>query len=209
MSKMNKEEIVKSLQELRTQEKKKFSQTADLIINLRNFDVKREAINIFVNLPHKIKDVKAAAFLTAKSKIIDTILKVEFDRYKGKTAKKLAKEYDFFIAHASLMPAIATTFGKYLGPVGKMPSPQLGILTKEDDAAIKEVLGRAETSVRIKTKEPSIKLSIGKESMKDEEIAENVLAIYNALVNVLPRKKENVRDVLIKFTMSKPVKLKL
>lgn len=206
---INREEIIKALQELRKNEKFKFSQTVDLIVNLKNFDMKRESINILVNLPHPFRELKAAAFLTGKSKIIDTITKPEFERYKGKSAKKLAKSYDFFIAHASLMPSIASAFGKFLGQAGKMPSPQLGIVTKEDDATIQETLKRAESSVKIKTKEPSLKLAVGKESMKDEEIADNALTAYNAIVNALPKKKESIRNVLIKFTMTKPVKIAL
>lgn len=204
---MNKEEIVKAITELRKNEKRKFSQTVDLIVNLKNFDIKRESINIIASLPHKFREIKSAAFLTNKSQVIDTITRPEFERYKGKTAKKLAKSYDFFIAHASLMPSIATTFGKFLGPAGKMPSPQLGIITKEDDSTVKEIVEKAEKSVKIKTKEPSLKIGAGNESMKDEEIADNILAVYNSILNALPKKKESIRNVLIKFTMTKPVKL--
>ena len=50
--------------------------------------------------------------------------------------KKLVKKYDFFLASGPNMPAVATTFGKVLGPVGKMPSPQLGILPSEDEKMI-------------------------------------------------------------------------
>ena len=206
---INKEEVIRALGELRKLEKKKFSQTVDLIINLKNFDIKRESVNIVVTFPFKFREIKAAAFLTAKSKIIDTITKADFERYKGKNAKKLVKSYDFFIAHASLMPSIATNFGKFLGQAGKMPSPQLGIITKEDDATINETLSKASGSVKIKTKEPSLKLAVGKESMKDEEIAENAILAYNAVMNALSKKKENIRSVLIKFSMSKPVKLAL
>ena len=35
------------------------------------------------------------------------------------------------------MPVVATTFGRALGPTGKMPSPQLGIVANEDDNSIK------------------------------------------------------------------------
>lgn len=206
---MSKEEIVKALAELRKNEKRKFPQTVDLIINLKNFDIKRESINLFIPIPHKFREVKTAGFLTVKSKSIDSITKPEFDKYKGKNAKKLVKSYDFFIAHASLMPAIATSFGKYLGPHGKMPSPQLGIVTKEDDNSLSEMVKKAEKTVKVKSKEPSLKIAVAKEDMKDEDIAENVQTVYNAVVNALSRQKENIRNVLIKFTMTKPVRVKL
>ena len=62
-------------------------------------------------------------------------------------------------------------------------------------------------SVKIRSKEPSIKIAIGKEDMKDEEIIENALSVYKAIFDVLPRKKENLKSVLIKFTMTKPIKI--
>lgn len=204
---MNKENILKALKELRKEKKKKFSQTVDLIINLRNFDIKKQSINLFANLPHKVKEKKVCAFFTKKSGKVDTIIKTDFGRYKGKELKKLIKKYDFFIAVASLMPAVATSFGRVLGPVGKMPSPQLGILLNEDDKTIETVLEKISKIARIKSKEPSLKIAIGKEDMKDEEIAENAINIYNSVFNVLPRKKENLKSILIKFTMSKPINL--
>lgn len=205
---MQKENILKALAELR-KEKRKFSQTVDLIINLRNFDIKRQHINLVVNVPHRIKNRKVCAFLTKQNNHVDTVTQKEFESYKDKKEmKKLIQKYDFFIAVAGLMPAIATSFGKILGPVGKMPSPQLGILPNEDDKTIADLLSRINKVVKIKSKEPSLKISIGKEDLKDEELAENALAIYKQIFEALPRGKENLKSILIKFTMSKPVKLK-
>ena len=44
---------------------------------------------------------------------------------------------------------------------------------------------------------------------KDEDIMKNASALYNKILETLPRKKDNIRNVKIKFTMSKPVKIKL
>jgi len=204
---MQKESILKALKELRKEKKRKFSQTVDLIINLRNFNIQKQNINLAVDIPHKIKDKKICAFLNKKNEKVDTIIKSDFGKYGKKELKNLVKDYDTFIAVASLMPDVATSFGKVLGLAGKMPSPQLGILPNEDDKAIQELLGKINKITRIKSKEPSLKISIGKEDMKDEEIAENVLIVYNKVLEALPRKKENLRSILIKFTMSKPQKI--
>jgi len=206
---MEKAKILEALKKLREETKKRnFSQSIDLIINLKNFDVKKESINLFLELPHKVKDKKIAAFLEKKSGVVDTITKQEFDKYKDKKKiKKLVKSYDFFISSASLMPAVASTFGRYLGPEGKMPSPQLGILRQENDEEIKKTIEKFEKVVRVKSKEPSLKFSIGKENMKDEEIAENISVAYNSIIKVLPKKKENVKSIMIKLTMGKPLKL--
>jgi len=205
---MNKEKIIEAIGKLRQNEKRKFNQSVDLLVNLRNFDIKRESVNLFVDLPHKIKDVKIAAFLDKKNNAIETIAKQDFESYKDKKkVKKLIKNYDFFIGSARIMPLIAATFGRYLGPAGKMPSPQLGIIKDETEKDINETVKKFEKIVRIKSKEPSLKFSIGNESMKDEDIAENIETAYNSILNVLPRKKENLKSIMIKFTMTKPVKL--
>jgi large subunit ribosomal protein L1 len=203
-----KEQILKALKELRKEKERKFDQSVDLIINLKNFDLKKESLNIFVQLPHKIKDVKVAGFLNKKNDIVDVILKDDFEKYKEKKdIKKLVKKYDFFLAHASLMPAVATSFGRYLGPAEKMPSPQLGILTDESEDSIKKTLENFSKILKIKAKEPSIKLCVGKVKMKDEDIFENINEIYKRIINALPKKEENIKNIMIKFTMTKPIKI--
>ena len=43
--------------------------------------------------------------------------------------------------------------------------------------------------------------------MKDEELIENIMTIYNTIVKALPRDKENLKNVELKFTMTKPLKI--
>ncbi|MEK6906056.1 MAG: hypothetical protein AABW81_00355, partial [Nanoarchaeota archaeon] len=185
-------------------------QSFDLIINLQKFDPKKNSVNIFVAVPYKIGDKKIAGFLESKNKNVETITKDEFKKYsEKKEIKKLIKKYDFFIAQSSLMPIVATTFGRVLGPSGKMPSPQLGILMNADDKAIEEIKRKVNNSVKIRTKEPSIKIAIGKYSMKNEEIVENIIAVYNAVLKALPKEKDNVKNIEVKLSMSKPQKIKI
>jgi len=203
-----KEQLKKSLEELRKNKERKFDQTVDLIVNLQKFDVKKNQVNIFINIPHKIKDKKIAGFLESKNANVETITQAEFKSYTDKKKlKNLVKKFDFFIAQGSLMPKVATTFGRALGPVGKMPSPQLGIILDADDKTINELKKKINNSVKIRTKEASIKLAVGKQSMKDEELIENIMTIYNAILKELPREKENVKNIELKFTMTKPRKV--
>lgn len=203
-------ELKKALTELRTGKERKFDQTVDLIVNLQKFDIKKSNINLFVSIPHRIKEKKIAGFLEIKNQNIETITPDEFKKYTNKTQlKNLVKNYDFFISQASLMPSVATNFGRALGPTGKMPSPQLGIILNADEKTLKELKNKIDTSVKIKVKEPSIKIAVGKQSMKDEEIIENIMAIYNILLKTLPRNKENIRNIEIKFTMTKPCKISI
>jgi len=205
-----KEQLKKALIELRKSKKRKFEQTVDLIINLQKFDIKKTSLNLFVAIPHKIKDKKICGFLEIENKNIKTITLNEFKKYSDKKElKKLVKNYDFFIAQASLMPKVATAFGRVLGPVGKMPSPQLGILVNADDKSVLEIIKKINGSVKIRPKEPCLKIPIGKENMTDEEIIENIMVVYNACVKNLPREKENVKNIQLKFTMTKPQKIKI
>lgn len=205
-----KEQLGQALVELRKNKERKFDQSVDLLINLQKFDVKKNQLNMFVSVPHKIKDKKICGFFEVKNENVDTITRTEFKKYSTKQeVKKLARKYDFFIAQASLMPVVATTFGRALGPTGKMPSPQLGIMVDADNKTINELKGRINTSVKIKIKEASIKVPIGKQSMKDEEIIENILAVYNAVLKVMTKGKENIKNLEVKFTMTKPQKIKV
>ncbi|MCK5321056.1 hypothetical protein KAJ38_00595 [Candidatus Pacearchaeota archaeon] len=198
-------EIKKALAELRKEKKRKFVQTVDLVMNLKNFDVRKEALNTFVSVPHP-SEKKLAAFLTKKSKLIDTITEDDFVKYKEmKDIKKLAKKYDAFIAVAPMMGKIATKFGRVFGPMNRMPSPQAGIIPQEKDEMINAMIEKMKKSIRVKNKEMAIKLAVGKEDMDDGELEENITTVIKALEKVLPRGRDNVKEVLIKFTMTKPI----
>lgn len=211
---MEQKEIEKSLEkalaELRKNEERKFDQTVDLILNLQKFDPKKNQINIFVNVPFKIKDKKICGFFETKQKSVETIILSDFKNYSDKNSlKKLVKKFDFFIAEASVMPKVASTFGKVLGPAGKMPSPAMGILMDVNEKVIEEVKEKISNSLRIRVKEPSIKLAIGKQSMKDKEIIENIMTVYNSVLKVMPKGNDNMKNIEVKFTMTKPQKVRI
>jgi large subunit ribosomal protein L1 len=199
-------ETIKSIQELRKEKKRKFNQSVDLIVNLKNFDVRREALNTFIFVPHG-SEKRLAAFFTKRSKFIDTITEEDFVKYKElKDLKKLAKKYDAFLAVAPMMGKVATKFGRVFGPMNKMPSPLSGIIPVEDDEAIKAMVEKMTKAIRIKNKEMSIKIAVGKESMKDDELATNIDTALKELEKKLPRGRDNIKDVLVKFTMTKSIK---
>ena len=43
--------------------------------------------------------------------------------------------------------------------------------------------------------------------MSNEDIAENILTIFNAVTHALPDEKANFKSMFIKFTMSQPVEV--
>ena len=205
-------EALKKIREAEGKRNKKvnFDQTIDLIVNLKEFDVRKQSFNLVVQVPNKIKDKKIAGFFEKDNNLIDVVRKDDFGKYKEKKdIKKLVKKYDFFVANAKLMPAVATSFGRVLGPFGKMPSPQLGIIPSEEDSNVKAVVDKINSSVKIIVKEPSIKIGVAKENLDDEKIVENIVAVYNRILEALPKERDNVRNVKIKLTMGKPINVEL
>ncbi|MFA5485329.1 MAG: hypothetical protein WC260_03735 [Candidatus Pacearchaeota archaeon] len=198
--------LQEAFKELRKEKKRKFVQSVDLIVNLHYYDVRKEALNTFLKVPHP-SEKKICAFLTKKVKIVPCLTEDDFVKYKDKRdMKKLANSFDFFIATPSLMSKIASKFGRVFGPLGKMPSPQGGIIPKEDEATIKETVDKMKNLVRVRNKEASIKLTAGKENMSDKDLIENIEALLNGLEKNLPRGKENIKNAYVKLTMSKPIK---
>jgi ribosomal protein L1 len=203
-------EIKKALEEIKKDKERKFDQTVDLIINLRGIDSKKDSVNVVAVIPNKFKEKNICGFLTEKSKLIPTITELDFKKYSEKNAmKKLVKEFDFFVSIPKLMPKVATTFGKVLGPAGKMPSPQLGIVLQENEKGIQEALNKISTSLKIRIKEASVKVAIGKSSMDPDKIIENIKSVYTAVENALPKKKDNIKSIMVKLTMGKPIRVEI
>jgi len=204
--------ILESLEELRKENKKRnFDQTLDLIVNFKNFDPRRESLNTFISLPNIIKKKKICAFLENPSKAVDYVITSnELDKLSQKDIKKIAKEYDFFMANAKLMPKIASKFGKVLGASGKMPNPRIGgVLAQENSEMISLTVEKLSRITRIKSKEASIKIAVGKESMLNDKLLENIKVALKVIIENLPKKEHNIKSVLLKFTMSHPVKIKI
>ncbi len=210
---MDKEQILKAIEGLKKEPKRKFTQSYDLVINLKNFDIKQKPIDFFVTLHYpKGKSIKVAAFVgqelteQAKKNCDLTISEADFVKYKdAKVAKKLARGYDYFIAQANLMPKIAAAFGKVLGIRGKMPNPKLGCVVPPN-ANLEPLMKKLRTTVHLQAKKATnLQCIIGKEDQPDEEITDNVLTVYQAVLKQVPNEIQNIKNVALKLTMSKPV----
>ncbi len=211
---MEKDRINQAIEEVKRDSKKRnFKQTFDLIINLKGLDLKKpeHKVDLFVELPSgKGKKTGVCALVgdalygAAKAVCDKVILKNEFKDYDKKGQKKLAGEYDYFIAQADVMTNIASAFGKVFGPKGKIPNPKAGcvLMPKAD---IKSVYERLQKTVRIATRnELAVKCPVGIEDNETGQVAANILAVYNALVSALPEGQANIKSIMLKLTMGKP-----
>ncbi|MBI4983087.1 50S ribosomal protein L1 [Candidatus Woesearchaeota archaeon] len=213
---MDREQVQKALDELKKLPKRKFCQSYDLIINLKNVDLKVNPIEAIAILPSsKGTQVKIAAFVDQElieqsNQFCDlTIKENEFPKYSDKkTSKKLAEEYDYFISQANLMPRVAAAFGKILGTRGKMPNPKMGCVVPAN-ANLEMLTKKLRSTVRLSARKAlNLQCLAGKENQQDDEIISNVLAIYNAVAKQVPQDEtQNIKNACLKLTMSKPVKI--
>ena len=211
---MDKNQVTQTLKKVKENSKKRnFTQSYDLIINLRDIDIKKaeQAVNFFTTLHYsKGKKAKICALvgpelLPQAKEICDLAISVDdFSKYQDKKeAKRLAMQYDFFIAQATIMPKVATAFGRVFGPKGKMPNPKVGCVVPPN-ANLKPLYEKLQKTARLQTKNDAIiQTMVGNEGMKDEEITDNIMTVYDALIHHLPSGKNNIKNALLKLTMGK------
>ena len=206
-------EAVKKALEESKKLNRKFKQTVDLAVTLKNVDMKdsKNRIDEEIILPNgRGTDSKIAIFasgeLALKSKgKVDLIVKPEeIEELSGdkKKFKKMVDDYDFFIAEAPLMPTIGKTLGVILGPRGKMPRP---VPPQIDITGIAKNL-RNTVVLRSKSNKTFHTIA-GREEMDSEKIAENIDTILKRLETKLERGRMNISSVYVKTTMGPSVRI--
>jgi len=196
--------------------KRKFTQSIELILNLRDVDPKKpeNRIQAFIELPHELPKrnricviASGELALKAKDSGADLVLeRKELEALAGdkKKQRKIAGEYDYFLAEAPLMPLVGKILGPILGPRGKMPTP---VPPTADIIPFVE-RGRKMVLVRMRG-QPVLQCRVGTEDMPDDEIAENVLAVVRAVESKLKRGLKNISSLYLKASMGQPVKIKV
>lgn len=216
---MEDKNIINAIKKLKSESKKRnFEQKIDAIFILKDLDLKKpdQQVDFFAQLHFPIgKKIKVCAFVGLElqpeaEKVCDkTISQTDFPKYQAdkKLAKKLVREYDYFIAQANIMPQVAQTFGKVLGPKGKMPNPKAGCVVPPK-AALKPLYDKLQTMVKVQAKTQLVVYSmVGNEAQDEKEVADNIKTLYNQLIHHLPSENDNLKASYIKFTMGKPVKI--
>jgi large subunit ribosomal protein L1 len=193
---------------------RKFSQSVDLTVVLKDIDVKKGFnVNEVITLPHKPSREATICVVGSgdlgtrarKAQIDKVIEQDELDRLgtNKREARKVVRAYDFFLSDTALMPTVGRSLGQFLGPKGKMPTPL------PYGAPIESIATRIRSSVRARAKNQlNISTKIGDEKMDDTKLASNASAVINAIEKKLPQGEKNIRNALIKFTMGKAVKLR-
>jgi large subunit ribosomal protein L1 len=216
---MEDKNIINAIKTLKSESKKRnFEQKIDAIFILKDLDLKKpdQQVDFFAQLHFPIgKKIKVCAFVGLElqpesEKVCDkTISQTDFPKYQAdkKLAKKLVREYDYFIAQANIMPQVAQVFGKTLGPKGKMPNPKAGCVVPPK-AALKPLYDKLQTMVKVQAKTQLVIYSmVGNEKQDEKEVADNIKTLYNQIIHHLPSENDNLKAAYLKFTMGKPVKI--
>lgn len=218
---MEKEEFLEGIKKSKEKAKdREFEQSVDLIVNLKNVDLEdpNNRIDDYVSLPEgRGKGIKTCAIVGKRlagkaEEACDYVINVdtELEDYKEnpKKIRKIASEVDFVLAAAPKMNAVGKVFGRYLGPRGKMPDPDLGcVIAPGQD--IKPVVEDLKDMVKVKAKEqPVVHVLIGTEKMENEALAENALEVYDRVERILPKSTNQIGKVFVKLTMGPSIKVR-
>ncbi len=202
---------------------RKFDETLDLIINLRDIDIKNpsQKLNSEFLLPHQIKTpenhkicffTKEDQLVEAKKKnfaVCDTNQLNDLNKKDAKTKKKFVRQYDSFVARTDLMRDVARVLGRNLGQTGKMPKPQpagYGIVRPDDSVDL--IVANFMRRIVLQTKRaPIIYSTFGRKSIDFEKNWENLDAVIKFLESKLPSGYGNIKSIILKTTMGKPIRV--
>jgi large subunit ribosomal protein L1 len=204
-----KQEILEAVKKAKEDAKpRNFTQSIDVVINIKDLDVKKpeNRIDEEVFLPQgRGKDVRIAFIadgelaLQAKNAGADLVITKSDLEELGKDrkeAKRMANQYNFFVAQADMMPLVGRFLGPVLGPRKKMPKP-VPASAKPDP-----IIDRLKNTVNVRIKnQPVIQALVGTQEMDDERIAENIETILGILDRNLEKGRNQIKSMYVKTSM--------
>lgn len=109
--------------------------------------------------------------------------------------------FDVLLADPQMMPKLAKV-ARILGPKGLMPNPKAGTVTSNPESLAKK-FEAGQLRIKTEAKAPIIHVSVGKVSFGKEKLSDNIDAVLTAV------KKENIKKVVLKSTMSPAIKVNI
>merc|ERR1712244_28145 len=205
-------EVVQTILEHSKSKKRNFIETVELQIGLKNYDPQRDKrFSGTIKLPSPCKNKMKFCVLgddihcdEAKRLGIDyrdiEALK-QFNRNK-KLVKKLASQYDAFLASESMIRQIPRLLGPGLNKAGKFPT----LLTHNESMEAK--LHEIRSTVKFQMKKVlCLGVAVANVTQTPDEIQQNLTIAINFLVSLLKKHWQNVRCLTIKTSMGKPHKI--
>jgi large subunit ribosomal protein L1 len=206
-------DVVAKVLEASKAQDRKFTQTVDLAILLKNVDlsIPKNRIDEDIILPKgRGKLAKVGVFAQGEGaqkakKVADVV--IQPDEFEGfsknkRSFKKAVNETTYFLAEAPLMANIGKTLGVVLGPRGKMPRP----IPPGSDPSPQ--INNLRNTVKVRSKDKKVfHCVVGAESMKPEDLADNIEAVLKRVESKLEHGRMNLGSVYVKTTMGPSVRL--
>jgi len=205
-------EGVNSLLQASKDKKRKFKETVELQIALKNYDPQKDkrfsgSVRL-KNIPRpqmKVcvlgdqQHIDEATANNLPSMDVEALKKLNKNK---KLIKKLAKSYDAFLASESLIKQIPRILGPGLSKAGKFPS----VVAHSEPLTGKVEEAKATIKFQMK-KVLCLSVAIGHVDMSPEELVSNIALSVNFLVSLLKKNWQNVRSINVKSTMGPPQRL--
>ena len=187
----------------------KFNETVEIHVKL-GVDPKKSDQNVrgTVSLPHGTgRSVRVIAFAkgdaarAAESAGADVVGEQDLiDRVKGGFA-----DFDVAVATPDMMPSIGRELGRILAQ--KMPNPKSGTVTPNIGQAVREIKG-GKVEYRL-DKSAIVHTIVGKASFNEQQLAENLATLLDAIVRAKPSASKGtyLRSITLSSTMGPGVKV--
>lgn len=212
MSKVSQDTLKTAIRDILAQPKRKFVETVELQIGLKNFDpAKEKRFTGVVRLPNPTKANYKVCILGDQVHL-DEAKKLGFPcmgadqlaalKKNKKLIKKLAKKYNAFLASETLLRQIPKLLGPGLNKAGKFPSP----LTHSDDMKAKVLELQSQVKFQMK-KTLCLGVAVGNVSLNEEQLNDNITRSINFLISLLKKGWQNVKTLTIKSTMGVPIRI--
>jgi len=201
-------EAVEAILKHSAEKKRGFTETIELQVALKNYDPNKDKrFSGTVRLPEAPKKKFTVAIIgdqkhidEAKKLGIPALSQDDLKKLKKdkKLVKKLANQYDAFLASASLIRMIPRLLGPGLNKAGKFPS----VLGANED--IKEKIEATKASIKFQLKSKKalcLGVAVANVGMQSADIVASVTLAVNFLVSLLSKNWQQVKRLYIKSTM--------
>merc|ERR1712098_559842 len=185
---------------------RKFVETVELQVGLKDYDTQRDKrFAGTVKMPHVPRPrmrvcvlgdavhCEMAEKLGIPFKSVEDLKKLNKNK---KLVKKLAREFDAFLASQVLIPQIPRLLGPGLNKAGKFPT----LVTHGDNLEQKALDLKSTIKFQMK-KVLCLSVAVGNVGMSEEELVQNIHLAMNFLVSLLKKHWQNVKSLHIKSTM--------
>ncbi|TNV75612.1 hypothetical protein FGO68_gene16736 [Halteria grandinella] len=198
--------------------KRKFLETIELQIGLKDYDPQRDKrFNGSIRLPNSIRqklkiciiaDAKTQEQATDEGLIKDGNVNImNYDQLRAfnkqkKVIKKWQKSYKQLMCSESLIRQIPRVMGPQLGKIGTFPQT----IGPNDNLAKKIIDSRSTIKFQLK-KWTCLSATVGDLGMTQEELRQNIMMALSFLVSKLKKGWGNLKQITLKSTMGKPFRL--